>query len=1086
MPSLVVYKASAGSGKTFTLAVQYMKLLVMAEELAEYTHILAVTFTNKATAEMKDRILSQLYGIGHSLESSKPYFKALKDALHDEGLDDYSDDELRRRCRLALRQILHDYNRFRVQTIDAFFQTILRGLAHELGLTANLQVEISDTEVLSKAVDRIVDRLQDDPQVFEWLYSLVRDRIASDQRWDVTRDVKNFGRAIFNEDYLMRGEQLRQKLSDSSFMRRLIQQLKEMETASVERLQSAGTQIENAVRDAGVSFTDFSYGKILQSFVERLKAGDLDVEPGTRINGWCQDPLELVKKADRKQRPELLDAADVIGGLLADIVTRLDDIQYKANSARLAMAHLKPLCLLDAIDREVAEINSETSRFNLAKTPILLSRMVGENDAPFVFEKIGALLHHVMIDEFQDTSTLQWKNFKVLLLESLAKGGRNLLVGDVKQSIYRWRGGDWRILGDIERHMVPPPLIRNLDINRRSAPNIIHFNNEFFLEAASQLDKLSVSELTILRGTFAFADAYNDVKQYTPEEAEALAAGTPLPTSSPDDLDGFVSVTVLDDREYRKRDDWEPVILDDLKQQVRQLHAAGLPYASMTILVRNNSDMQPIIESFAEEDDMPPIVSDEAFLLSASPAIMLLIAALRTLDNPADVVSSYYLRTHIDDFPVDGLSPSLAQLPLYELLETLYRDLNLSRIAKQDAYLFGFFDAVLDFLHNESSDIHSFLAFWDERLSRQAIPAGQVNGIRIITIHKAKGLEFHTVFMPFCTWVLERDRSTDLLWCTSNEPPFNELQLLPITPSSKSAPKSAFARDYAESHLLSRLDELNALYVGFTRPAQNFYAWAVGSDEGLEKSNRSVGDLIASVIPAGAIIGEPVVPGEEPVTKSDAGEEAQSENRLTPKATPLDITMQSYPLSATFRQSNRSQQFMTTLTTEEEEPEAEHYRQQQYLELGRLLHSVLQQIATIDDVPRVLDNLEHEGVIARYAPDGTYVSVRRSDIERWFERGFSNELVASWFSEEWTLFTECSIVSRDPETHQPVIHRPDRVMVSADGSRVVVVDFKFGHHVATYDEQVHNYMNLLSSMYPSATVEGYLWFVYSSRVQAVA
>ena len=230
---LVVYKASAGSGKTFTLAVQYIKLLVLTAEGREYAHILAVTFTNKATAEMKDRILSQLYGIGHSLASSNPYFQALKAALKEEGVQ-VADDELRRLCRQALSQILHDYNRFRVQTIDAFFQMVLRGMAHELGLTANLQVEISDTEVLSKAVDRIVDRLHEDPQVFEWLYSLVRDRIDNDQRWDVTREVKDFGRAIFNEDYLMRGDRLRLVLSDPQQMRALINRLDETEQTSVE------------------------------------------------------------------------------------------------------------------------------------------------------------------------------------------------------------------------------------------------------------------------------------------------------------------------------------------------------------------------------------------------------------------------------------------------------------------------------------------------------------------------------------------------------------------------------------------------------------------------------------------------------------------------------------------------------------------------------------------------------------------------------------------------------------------------------------------------------------------------------------
>ena len=1072
MSSLTVYKASAGSGKTFTLAVQYIKLLVQSQNGGEYARILAVTFTNKATAEMKDRILSQLYGIGHSLSSSEAYFCALKESLQAEsGKLLPSDDELRRRCRFALNQILHDYSRFRVQTIDTFFQTVLRGLAHELGLTPGLQVEISDTEVLSKAVDRIVERLQDEPQVLEWLISLVRDRISNDQRWDVTREVKNFGRTIFNEDYLMRGDQLRERLSDNKFMQQYIKHLQDMEAEALAGVSSAGAQIAQAVYDSGYSYSDFSNGQTLRSFTEQLKAGNWNVEIGTRVRKWAEDPLSLLRKTNNDNYQAMLSVADEISGLLSIVIPQLEKIQYTVNSVHLALAHIKQLCLLDVIDREVADINAETSRFNLAKTPILLNRMIGDTDAPFVFEKIGAMLHHVMIDEFQDTSRLQWQNFMILLLESLSKGGHNLLVGDVKQSIYRWRGGDWRILGDIGHTMYLSPDIHNLDVNRRSSGTVVCFNNSFFVDAAKQLDAVSVPEIQIMKGSFSFGRAYGDIVQKVPVSPTAAE----VPCLATLAHDGFVSVTLLDSKNFKKQEDWEPLILDDLKQQVRSLHQQGLAYSSMTILVRNNREMKPVIDSFALDDDMPPIVSDEAFLLSSSPAVSALIAALRVLDDPSDKVSAYYLRTRFSSISPDGIPQHLSHLPLYELMETLYRLLHLEEIANQDAYLFGFFDALLDFIHSETADIHSFLTYWDERLSRQAIPAGQVNGIRIITIHKAKGLEFHTVFMPFCTWAMERDRSTDLLWCSPSEEPYSQLGLIPITPSSKTAPNSVFARDYAESHLLSRLDELNALYVGFTRAVSNLYVWGVGNASNLAKGHRTVGDLIAAVMPEGTLLGEPVL-----VTSS----KKDSDNRLMPDRQPLDISMCSFPASSSFHQSNRSQYFLGELTADDEW-NSEHQRQQQMIEMGRLLHSILQQIHTLDDLSRVLDSLEHEGVITRYLSEGTYVNVRRADIEQWFSRGFGNPVISSWFSGEWELFNECSIVSVNSESHQIEHHRPDRVMVSQDASRIVVVDYKFGipHH--TYEDQVRTYMHLLADMYPSAHVEGYLWYVYSSRLDVV-
>lgn len=1065
MNPLVVYKASAGSGKTFTLAVQYIKLLILAEEPGEYARILAVTFTNKATAEMKDRILSQLFGIGQHLDSSQAYYEALEKALREEGFM-YEEEQIRRLCRFVLHQILHDYSRFRVQTIDAFFQMVLRGLAHELGLTANLQVEISDKEVLSKAVDRMVDRLQDDPQVFEWLMSLVREHIDNDQRWDVTREVKNFGLAIFNEDYLMRGDQLRAVLNDTAFMRRFLQQLLEMEKASLASIVSMGNRLEQMVYDEQVSFADFSNGSTLRKFADQLKDGKFPIEIGARIRGWADDPLSLVKKADQKNRPELLGVADQICCLLNEIIEKMEGIEHTVNSARLATAHLKPLCLLDAIDREVALINTETSRFNLAKTPILLNRMIGLSDAPFVFEKLGALLRHVMIDEFQDTSRLQWSNFRTLLLESFAKGGRNLIVGDVKQSIYRWRGGDWRVLGQIQENTSLPILSKRLEVNRRSDRRIIDFNSSFFKDAALVLDRISSDDIAHLGEAFSFAAAYDDVCQLVPDEKPEA---------------GYIRLSVLDGEAYKKRDEWTGEILDDLQQQIRDLRSAGVPYAKMTILVRNNREMAPIIQHFAEAEDWPDrpmIVSDEAFLLSASPAVELLIAALRVLLHPEDRVSAYELQQKAPSLPPEGLNPQWAQLPLYELLETLYRQLDLQQIPHQEAYLHGFFDAVMDFLHSESADIFTFLTFWDERLSRQAIPAGMVDGIRILTIHKAKGLEFHTVFMPFCTWNFESDRSSSLLWCQPTEKPFDALQLLPITPNGKMAPKSIFAHDYAESHLLSRLDELNTLYVGFTRPRSNLFAWAVGKTDGLSSSKRSVGDLIAAVLPEGCEIGDPVL-----TVRAEKGE---SDNRMNPLFTPIESFMQSYPMSASFRQSNRSQQFIASLTDETaDESLSELTRSNQYIEVGKLLHGILQRMATRADMKKVLDSLEHEGVITRHTPDGSYVSLRRADIERWLDRGLENPKAASWFDGSWQLFNECSIVSLHPETRQMETHRPDRVMISPDKSRVVVVDFKFSHRHSAYDDQVRNYMKLLSAMHPSAQVEGYLWFVTAGLIDPV-
>ncbi len=1068
MNPLKVYKASAGAGKTFTLAVEYFKLLVLAANGGEHSHILAVTFTNKATGEMKNRIITHLYGIAHSLPSSQVYYEKLVEALKDEPDAPREEAEIRRRCGEALHQILHDYSHFRVGTIDSFFQTILRGLAHELGLTANLQVEINDTEVLSKAVDRIVDRLQDEPVVLDWLLSLVRDQIENNQRWNVTDRVKEFGHAIFNEEYLRRGDQLRKVLSDGAFVRNFMKELRDQEGAAIATLKSYAKRIEQAIQAAGLSYADFSNGqRMLGGLVAKLASGNVSaIEISSTCKNWADDPLTLLRRSDQ-QRSELIDAADTISGVLSELVDNLEKLQYSVNSSRLALAHIKPLFLLDFIDREVAEINAETSRFNLAKTPILLARMVGESDAPFVFEKIGALLHHVMIDEFQDTSRLQWENFRSLLLESYSRGGRNLIVGDVKQSIYRWRGGDWRTLGYIKENVRPTPVVEKLDINYRSKRRIVDFNSDFFDEARKVLETVSLQEEKQLGLRNIFESAYNDVIQEVPEKRKD---------------EGCVRVQVFNPKEYHSREEWEPRVLEELCQTIRELHEGGLPYDQMAILVRYNFECDSIIRAFAEVPDMPAIVSDEAFQLSSCLPVCLLVEALRVLIDETNPLPRFLLEQHgIDIRLIDDRLQQLRLIPLYELLEHLYRLLGLDRFGQQDAYLFGFFDAVSEYLRGEASDLQSFVSFWDENLSRQSVPAGEVDGIRILSIHKAKGLEFHTVLLPFCTWSFERDRYTDLMWCTPTEEPYAEMQLLPITPSSKVTSKSVFANDYAESHLLSRMDEFNALYVAFTRACANLFIWSIGGD--MSNSDRTVGDLIActisSVLTADAdgvySVGQPVLSFER-----DHGED---DNRMSPRPAPVAVAMRSYDLGVTFRQSNRSAQFMAEQGGEEAPPEEEITRRR-YLETGRLLHRVLQSVRVHEDVDAVLDSFERQGLISRTAPDGTEVAVPRASMERWVRQGLRNPLVSDWFQPHWQLFNECSIVSID-DRGVPQVHRPDRVMVSADGQRIVVVDFKFGASRPEYEQQVLGYMQLLQQMSPQAQVEGYLWFVYSGKVERV-
>ncbi|MBQ7442298.1 MAG: UvrD-helicase domain-containing protein [Bacteroidaceae bacterium] len=1084
MHPLKVYRASAGSGKTFTLAVEYIKLLVMEEGGGEYARILGVTFTNKATAEMKDRIVGQLYGIAHALPSSADYMMALERALAGEPGAPATEDEIRRRCALALRHILHDYSHFRVQTIDAFFQSVLRGLAHELGLTANLQVEISDTEVLSEAVDRIVDRLETEPVVLEWMMSLVRDQIDNNQRWDVTRQVKAFGRTIFSEDFQLRGAGLRRLLTDEQALRGAMRAIADEESHAIAAVRSWGNRLQEVIDHAGVDIGDFSNGsKLLAPLLRRLHEADLArLTVSATVAKWAADGTAMVKKADQKRRPDLMAAAEQIAPLLAALIDELPALQCQYNSSRLAAAHIKPLRLLDFIDSEVTHINSETSRFNLAKTPILLNQMIGKSDAPFIFEKIGARLHHIMIDEFQDTSSLQWRNFRPLLAECRSRGGRNLIVGDVKQSIYRFRGGDWRTLACIQDTVVPTPDVVNMGVNFRSERVVVDFNSDFFTTAVAIMDDASAEEEALVGGDFSFATAYYKLRQ------------TASPKRMQQEPQGYVRVATLDSRQASKRADWEPIVLDDVCRQVAALHARGVAYRDMTILVRFNSDCQPIIDAFAARDDMPPVISDEAFLLSASSAVRTIMEALRWLDNDADPIAAFYLRTHLATpalwADLEEQAPALRQMPLPDLVEHLYRSMRLDAVGGQDAYMFTFLDAVADFVHSGRADTHLFIEHWDEKLCRQSIPATSREGIRVMSVHKSKGLEFNTVLIPFCSWRFE-DNHGDILWTTPQQPPYSAFSLLPITPTAKMAPNSVFARDYAEERLNSRLDEFNALYVALTRARANLLVWSVSRAD--SDALTTVGDLVAATLPGLPEMADATDADTHPALAVSAmgapcvaRRKADDHTRMDPARAAVAVGMHSYDARLPFRQSSRSELFFETTPDDGSElADSEALRQSHNREFGQLLHAVLQQIATPDDIGRVLDAHEQEGMISRTAPDGTYVSIARRDLERRLRAAIALPQVAPWYAPGQRLFTECAIVCRGADGTSHTL-RPDRVIVSADGRRITVVDYKTARPDDEHHRQVARYMHHLSRMYPAATVEGFLWYILRQEVVAVA
>ena len=491
------------------------------------------------------------------------------------------------------------------------------------------------------------------------------------------------------------------------------------------------------------------------------------------------------------------------------------------NSCKLTLKYINNLRLLANIDLEVRELNQRNNRFLLSDTNALLHGLISKGDATFVYEKIGTNIDTVMIEE------------------CLSQKEGSLIVGDIKQSIYRWRNGDWKILANIKHD----PTLRvnecTLDTNWRSESMIIRFNNEFFTAACLELNNRYEEEMK--EPCAPLVNAYIDVCQKTAKHTE----------------NGYVKVSMLTDS---KDNPFREQVLNELVDEVKSLIEQGVQTNDIAILVRKNKDI-PQIAEFFDKNAGVRIVSDEAFQLNASLAICMMIDGLRYLTTPEDTVAkarlalSYQkeiLRQDIDMntillngtdqyLPADFLlrQKELRFMPLYELLEKLFVIFSMNQIKQQDAYLCAFYDAITEYMQKNSSELTAFIAFWDEHLSTKTIPSGEIDGIRILSIHKSKGLEFHTVLIPYCDWKMENETNSNLIWSTPNQITdnaenaslFNALDIVPIN-YSKTMAESVYSNSYYDERLQLWIDNINLLYVAFTRACKNLIVWGCSNKKG--------------------------------------------------------------------------------------------------------------------------------------------------------------------------------------------------------------------------------------------------------------
>ena len=1084
---LLVYSASAGSGKTYTLALKYIAMAVATDRASDFTNILAVTFTNMATAEMKDRILKQLDNLARG-GTDKDFLENLIKETQ------ISKDVLVRRAKGVLAAIMHDYDHFRVETIDSFFQTLLTNLAHELKLPRGFKVDLDDKAVVSQSVDRMLLGVGNEANadLTSMIISVLERHIDDDKGWNIAKELKRFAQSnLFRGEYMAHDEEIEEVTSDSKYMGRLHHALRSYIRDFDEKLEDCIARIEPEVEAvAGVK----SKATNFRTYEKNLRKHDFS-EPAkiivTMAGNW-----DAVFNKDCKEKEALRGHAQRISDILKEMEYLRETYASSVYNCELTLKNLDRLSLSGAISREITRYTTEHETFLLARTPELFNRMVKGNDASFVFEKYGTTFKHIMIDEFQDTSRMQWNNFKTLLLENMAQGDESMLVGDIKQSIYRWRGGDWNILFDIKKEFDQADVLPKVE-NFRSLPVIVRFNNAFFVKASTYIDKRHwevpgdwiCHETKLMPVLPEEVDNSNIIQQIYKDVEQTPRCG--------EEGTGYVRIVMND------KDTTAEETIEDLYEQAVNLHVEhGVPYGEMLILVRRNSETQTIIDYITEKDPAFPITSAEAFMLKSSLMVTTLINALKFLSDKTDTLAMALLREglhaiydKIEDKElrnfyldmIDGICTTLSddaqratmqQMPLYELCLHLmmmmhYEEAEKLGELKQSAYIFNFLDALVSYINDHSSDIKDFISFWDDVLSERSIAVNVEDAVRVMTIHKAKGLEGHTVFIPFADFLLENSQHDKIIWCApqqnmTNDTNVNELVgRLPLVPVNdlKKMEESAYSTFYENEHRQQRVDSLNTLYVAFTRAKCNLFIWSKRPKIGGRSAFNLIDAFVNNLQPSDEKTTTPGVVCYGNIVGAKGTKEAKDEQDTKE----ISVSISHNDLSGVkFFQSSKALDFLADSEREIEgdTPELQHQRRTRYfMNKGTLYHQVFSLIERKEDVPGVIEKMRAEGLLATKKQADEILTFVTTALQQEKE-------TAKWFDGTYELYNEHNILIRS-DGHAKMF-RPDRVMVAAD--HAVVVDYKFGSEKEEYKDQVEMYANNLAKLL-NKPVKGYLWYV---------
>ena len=1106
---LKILQASAGSGKTFSLAAHYITLLFQND--TKYREILAVTFTNKATAEMKGRILKVLKDIATGDNAAEGYIKIIRETH-----TDFSDKLLREKATVIYRNILHDYSRFTVTTIDGFVQQVIRSFAFELNLDSGYRLELNFSRVKEDLVQLLNKKLETDELLLNWVTGIALDRISNGHDWNYHRSLIDLASELFKESYFP--FQYAMEKLDKPGKAAAFEQLSADVNAGIAKFEE---EVKALVKNA--------YDIWLASGVQLAELCQKSKNPICHLVRMVENELpelnnklfQLVDNPELWQKGGLKTNVDQLYQQLNPLLKALQEYYLEHVFVYKMFLALKQNAVYLRLMQEMADLMntyrtenqlmliSDAQRFLTGVTGVDTENYLkgGENssaDNPsFIWEKTGNRYRNFLFDEFQDTSRLQWMNFLPLLSNAVASPSTNitdhLVVGDVKQSIYRWRNGDWRILlsgvkKDLKEHNITE---NSLEYNYRSKENIIAFNNLLY----SKLPQLMQQSLNDDVEKEAAADYLEHVwrKESLNEIIlQAYAGSTQLIPENGKTAGGQVEIYFTfkeksDEEEDDNEDETEPLRL--VKEKLLWLLGdKKLQQKDICLLVRKKKEAEALINYLLKrqnelseilDDGNFQIISAEALVISNNPAVQLIMNTLRmmsTRDDENSVYKSICLRLHreigtgeVDISPAEwmalsrnkmadlkGIFPeglcrnyvAWKQYPLTELAEKLISVYGLTdkKFNSFTAYLLALTEQIAAFTSTGDKGLTAFLEWWDDEGLNKSLPSSESqNAVQVMTIHKSKGLDFKAVIIPFCNWPVNEHSGIFkkiTLWADAADTPFGHFNRLPVDYSSNLA-RSSFAKSYYEERLYNSMDALNLLYVATTRSVDYL---CIIAPERNKKSGPDMQDLLQNIM-LNAITTDSPFNGSF-VDNCFSYGEFKAANDGIDEHSKKALKILNYPVSG----------FISSKFDAVAEFRQVSYNPQQ--RKGIILHQLLEKINHIS---------EAEKLIAEFVQQGLIRESEKEEINRGLFETLQQPQIKTWMETAIEIVSEQELITSDGN-----ILRPDKLFVFHD--KAVLLDYKFGGEEAVYEQKLLEYASNLLQMDIYNLVEPFIYYAQTGKM----